>query len=64
MNAELSDLVKEKQALVQAARDEMAKAVVGQKHLVDGLLIGLFTRPKPNIHATMYQVVSSRHCTL
>ncbi|MEM6822727.1 MAG: MoxR family ATPase [Verrucomicrobiota bacterium] len=40
---EFAQLVQEGGAYIQQIRDEMAQAVVGQKHLIDGLLIGLLT---------------------
>ncbi|OQX62982.1 MAG: ATPase [Desulfococcus sp. 4484_241] len=41
---ELKGLVEEKHPVVNGIREEVGKLLVGQRELVDGLLIGLFTR--------------------
>ena len=38
---EINELVKSKSAFISALRTEMQKKIVGQKHMVDSLLIGL-----------------------
>lgn len=41
---ELKSLVEEKHLLLNRIRDEIGKVIVGQRDLLDGLLIGLFTK--------------------
>ena len=41
---ELNRLVEEKRLLVNSIKSEISKVLVGQKDLIDGLLIGLFTK--------------------
>ena len=38
---QINELVKSKSAFISALRTEMQKKIVGQKHMVDSLLIGL-----------------------
>ncbi|GBC60093.1 ATPase [Desulfonema ishimotonii] len=41
---ELKEKIDEKHLLVNSIRDEISKVLVGQRYLVDGLLMGLFTK--------------------
>ncbi len=42
--SELTEKVSEKHLLISSIRDEISKVLIGQNELIDGLLIGLFTK--------------------